>query len=247
MSNKLSRYILTLVALFAMTTGIWAQTTVTWDNNTWASGWTNDVKTHTVDGVTVTAAGIALVKNDNGNLYMAALSSGASVTFSADIPIARIEMTTATALSSLPLTPTDGWSVSSDGTSVIWEGTATKSLVCETCTLTVLKIKFFLEDAGTALTSTDGKVWTLDAMPAGNVELQVEYEPELTATFTAANDNTIEAGKATVSVKEGDSEAVAATLTDGKLTPLYENQKVILNATTGYKIRKVKAKKVATE
>ena len=87
--------------------------------------------------------------------------------------------------------------------------------------------------------------WTL-AMPAGNVVLQVEYEPELTATFKAANALTIEAGKATVSVTENGQPVNTATLADGKLSPLYQGQTVILKASEGYKFRKVEAKKKET-
>ena len=39
------------------------------------------------------------------------------------------------------------------------------------------------------LTSQDGKTWTLDKMPASNIELQVEYEP--TKVTMAANDKTM--------------------------------------------------------
>lgn len=84
--------------------------------------------------------------------------------------------------------------------------------------------------------------WTL-AMPAGNVVLHVEYEPELTATFKAANALTIEAGKATVSVTENGQPVNTATLADGKLSPLYQGQTVILKASEGYKFRKVEVKK----
>ena len=83
--------------------------------------------------------------------------------------------------------------------------------------------------------------WTL-AMPAGNVVLHVEYEPELTATFKAANALTIEAGKATVSVTENGQPVTTATLADGKLSPLYQGQTVILTAQQGYKFRKVEVK-----
>lgn len=87
--------------------------------------------------------------------------------------------------------------------------------------------------------------WTL-AMPAGNVVLHVEYEPELTATFKAANALTIEAGKATVSVTENGQPVNTATLADGKLSPLYQGQTVILKASEGYKFRKVEAKEKET-
>ena len=177
----LKRYLLTLVALLAMTTGAWAQqTTVTWDTETWASGWTSDVKTHTVDGVTITVSGSANAKNSSGNLYIYVDNSASNtLTFSADIPIARIEMTKAFPSSSLNVSPLDGWSVSSDNTTVIWEGTATKSLVCKTCTLTVTKIKFFLEEPLIALNDTK-TVATMAAMPAYDATVSYELVRDLT-------------------------------------------------------------------
>ena len=57
-------------------------------------------------------------------------------------------------------------------------------------------------------------------------------------TFNAANANTIEAGKATVTV--GGTEA---TVTDGKLQGVKMGSEVKLKANTGYKFRKVEVKK----
>ena len=57
-------------------------------------------------------------------------------------------------------------------------------------------------------------------------------------TFNAANDNTIEAGKATVTVG-----GEAATVTDGKLQGVKMGSEVKLKANTGYKFRKVEVKK----
>ena len=57
-------------------------------------------------------------------------------------------------------------------------------------------------------------------------------------TFKAANDNTIESGKATVTVG-----GTAATVTDGKLQGVKMGSEVKLNAKQGYKFRKVEVKK----
>ena len=65
-------------------------------------------------------------------------------------------------------------------------------------------------------------------------------EMTYTATFTAANANTIEAGKATVTV---DSEQ--KTLTEGKLEGVKMGSEVKLKANDGYKFRKVEVKKKA--
>lgn len=58
--------------------------------------------------------------------------------------------------------------------------------------------------------------------------------------FTAANANTIEAGKATVTVA-----GTAATVTDGKLKGVKMGSEVKLEANPGYKFRKVEVKKKA--
>ena len=57
-------------------------------------------------------------------------------------------------------------------------------------------------------------------------------------TFNAANDNTIEAGKATVKV--GDA---AATVTEGKLKAVKMGSTVTIKAKEGYKFRRVEVKK----
>ena len=59
-------------------------------------------------------------------------------------------------------------------------------------------------------------------------------------TFNAANANTIEAGKATVTVG-----GTAATVTEGKLEGVKMGSEVKMTAKQGYKFRKVEAKKVA--
>ena len=103
--------------------------------------------------------------------------------------------------------------------------------------------------AGTPLDLTEvtpGKQWKIAAMPAGNVTLNVEYEPEFTAAFKAGNANTIQGGKATVTVteKDGTTAYTGATLdADGNYKPLYEGQTITLTAQTGYKFRSVTAKK----
>jgi hypothetical protein len=57
-------------------------------------------------------------------------------------------------------------------------------------------------------------------------------------TFKAANANTIESGKATVTVG-----GTAATVTEGKLTGVKMGSEVKMTAKEGYKFRKVEAKK----
>jgi hypothetical protein len=61
---------------------------------------------------------------------------------------------------------------------------------------------------------------------------------EYDVTFKAANANTIEAGKASVTI-----DGAAATLTEGKVTGVKMGQQVKMTAAQGYKFRKVEAKK----
>ena len=92
--------------------------------------------------------------------------------------------------------------------------------------------------------NTDKTVWTLASMPAFNMELQVEYEPEFTATLKALNSFTDQQGKPTVKVteKDGTTEYTGASLdADNKLSPLYEGQNVTLTAATGNKFKSVTA------
>lgn len=88
--------------------------------------------------------------------------------------------------------------------------------------------------------------WTF-TMPAFNVELTPIYAPEFTATFKAGNSNTIQGGKATVSVTEsGATEGTGATLDEnGNYKPLYEGQTITMTAAAGYKFRTVEVKKGA--
>ena len=66
-------------------------------------------------------------------------------------------------------------------------------------------------------------------------------EMTYTATFNAANANTIEAGKATVTVG-----GTAATVTEGKLEGVKMGTEVKVTAKEGYKFRKVEVKKAAS-
>lgn len=178
--------VFSIFALLLMAaTGAWAQTTVTWDSNTWADWTDNSVKTHTVDGVTVTAGGNVSVRNSEGNLYMSANKTPANtITFSSDAPFNRIEFTKVAGWGGENVSPLDGWSVSDDGATVILEGTATKSLVCETSTLYVSKIKFYLESSLDFTEVTAGKEWKIESMPASDVELEIEYKADLTLTVS---------------------------------------------------------------
>ena len=87
--------------------------------------------------------------------------------------------------------------------------------------------------------------WTF-TMPAGNVELTPIYEPEFTAAFKAGNSNTIQGGKAIVTVTESDGTTAytGATLDEnGNYKPLYEGQTITMTAAPGYKFKSVSVEK----
>ena len=342
--DRRSRFLMTLVALFAMTTGAWAQQTIVeWTPETWQD-MPSPATTFTSGDITITATGTMGKYQGNIFLLISKWDDSNTLTFSTTgDPFTRIELTM-TNEQDPNILPDDGWTVS--GNSAVWEGEATKNLVCQSCTTTVSKITFYVgipEPVGTDLTpDATRKIWTLDAMPAGNVELLVEYfddavlvdgdvapaapadpiyvstdaalvtAPENNAvsqgtlmylaqistadaptttegfsatvptastitepgtyhvyyyivgddehsnsailgpvevevltdkfdiTFNAANANTIEAGKATVTVG-----GTAATVTEGKLEAVKMGSEVKMTAKQGYKFRKVEAKKPA--
>lgn len=81
-----------------------------------------------------------------------------------------------------------------------------------------------------------------DIMPLGTDGfVTIAAEPTYAVTFKAANANTIEAGKATVTVG-----GTAATVTEGKLEGVKMGSEVKVTANTGYKFRKVEVKKTST-
>ena len=77
-----------------------------------------------------------------------------------------------------------------------------------------------------------------DILSANALTVTIAAEPTYAVTFKAANANTIEAGKATVTVG-----GTAATVTEGKLQGVKMGSEVKVKANTGYKFRKVEVKK----
>lgn len=77
-----------------------------------------------------------------------------------------------------------------------------------------------------------------DILSANALTVTIAAAPTYAVTFKAANTNTIEAGKATVTVG-----GTAATVTDGKLEGVKMGSEVKVKANTGYKFRKVEVKK----
>lgn len=82
-----------------------------------------------------------------------------------------------------------------------------------------------------------------DILAANALTVTIAAEPTYAVTFKAANANTIEAGKATVTVGGTDK---TGDITEGKLQGVKMGSEVKVKANTGYKFRKVEVKKGAT-
>ena len=235
--QHLKQLTMTLVALFAMTTGAWADegtllTTITPDGS--------GNPTYTIDGIATIDKDGAKYNSSVG--WYSANSCYLTVTAAEGVNITKVKFTgndggTWEDTESPYQVHLSSWYVNNGSDEHIGTDAG----------VTKIEVYGYKNAAGTALTKdkndATGRTWILDKMLAGNVELQVEYEPEFTATFVAKNGNTIESGKATVSVKEGEAAAVAAKLEGNALKGLYEGQTVILTAKQGYKFRDVSAKK----
>ena len=236
--QHLKQIITTLVALFAMTTGAWADKGTLLTTINASSDFTSGSKTF--DNVATVTFDEEVSYTDYAGWY--AGGSPISVT------VAPVDGVTITSVKFfIGDNSAEDTQAPFTATLYIDNGMALQTQVNDTYYDGGLKKIEVYGTAGTALTKdkndATGKTWILEKMPAGNVELQVEYEPEFTATFVAKNGNTIESGKATVSVKEGEAAAVAATLEGNALKGLYEGQTVTLTAAQGYKFRDVTAKK----
>ena len=88
------------------------------------------------------------------------------------------------------------------------------------------------DDADPAKTYRDGDIC------AAPILVSLAAAPTYDVSFRAANANTIESGKATVTVG-----GAAATLTEGKVTGVKMGQQVKMTAAQGYKFRKVEVEK----
>ena len=191
MKSKISRFLTTLVALFAMTTGAWATdaNTVEWNNETWA-GWAENVTTHTVGDITITATGSAKAYQHDSSGEPLALVAGANdaITFTSNgKPFSSIAIQVGYGNTDIA-----GWTYNSSTWSYEWSGEPTTSVTLSGCNILADVITFTFA-AGTALTpDATRKVWTLDKMPAGNVELQVAYFPGMLVKPTSLVGGTME-------------------------------------------------------
>ena len=171
-----------LALLMMVFTAQAATITVTW-NKSDITGTSPD--SFTKDGVTVTSQMIDFTQK---NFMNAGSNTGTFTTTLGNFT--KIEVT---AMSDVSGT---GWSRS--GMNATWTGEASSSVSFQGSIMgdMGLTIVFTIEEpapAGTALKpDATRKVWTLDAMPAGNVELQVAYFPGMLVKPTSLVGGTME-------------------------------------------------------
>ena len=165
--TNIKQLILTLVALFAMTAGAWAQSSLNVVEFEVPAEWQNNESAFTAADL----PGFKAVTLDEAQTWTGAPASGKALLVYAF----------------------DGKNVCvvpfNDG--VAGYGTNDAYLKGSIYNFAA-SYKFFITTEPTEWElkpDADKKVWTLDKMPAGNVELQVEYEP--TKVTMAANDNTM--------------------------------------------------------
>ena len=192
----LKKSLLTLVALFAISTGAWADYTVTWEGTTLQGiAVQNNTATtsQTVEGITVTASKGDFFYNttySKGPVVHASSYADNGLVFSAENNIKSI------AITFTEIASYGGSTTFEAGAYTYQVSPAAKSFALpKNDSFTgITKVVFTLEgDAPVAAIEltpdADKKVWTLADMPANNIELQVEYEP--TKVTMAANDKTI--------------------------------------------------------
>ena len=191
--RKFKRLTMTLALLLTAVTGAWADYTVTWEGTTLqgiAVRSNTATTSQTVEGITVTASNGDFFYNTTypkGPVVIASSYADNGLVFSAENNIKSIAITfTESAYYG-------GEMAFEAGAHTYQVSPAAKSFaLSKNDSFTgITKVVFTLEgDAPIELTpDADKKVWTLDKMPASNIELQVEYEP--TKVTMAVNDKTM--------------------------------------------------------
>ena len=186
---NLKKLTLTLVALFAMTTGAWAQNTVTWTQAD-LSG------INLVSGQSTTISGVKLTAN-NGSVYIdgagALFFNGGNnegFTFS----VAEGSITQIVITASMFNVSAAGWTVDGTETQATWTGNA-KSVNFGTAVLAVSSIEFTISGGNSTGVDVNWDAATKTGtftMPAGNVELQVAYFPGMLVKPTSLVGGTME-------------------------------------------------------
>ena len=195
---------------------------VEWTPETWTNVSTQGQHDALTSGdITLSTTDGWLVKASDGNLTLYSADNEydhQTLTFSTTGDgFTRIELTmTSDASNHNPhITPADGWTFS--GKSAVWEGEATKSLVCQNCTTTVSKITFY---RGSGLPTGVEKDETGNIYVKSGTTVTVKATPEEGYHLVSLSDgtNTYEVdadGIATVTMPEGDADlTLTATFSD---------------------------------
>ena len=253
---------------------------VEWTPETWTNVSTTGQQEVTSGDITLTATGGCLKKESDGNLFIYASYQDNNQTFTISTEgdgFTRIEMTMeedywqGETNGNPHILPLDGWTFS--GQSAVWEGEATKKLVCQSCTTTVSKITFY---RGSGLPVGVEKDETGNIYVKKDVTVKVKATPEegyefaswaddasittaereitmgdddltVTANFTAKPYDVTLTAKNDYTIEAGKAtvtvDGTAATPAEGKISGVTKGQKVAITAATGYKFRSATAKK----
>ena len=201
------RFLLTLVALLTMTTGAWAQeevllTTVTATSLTTYSQSPDGIVTVTLDNIGSYAANYGWLCNDN---YTGTVTVEAAQGYTITRCVFR--QNPSSSPKRVLVDDLAPFTATMDGDEYyVYAATSTGDAYGDDFMNGISSIEVYgtaAAPAGTALTpDATRKVWTLDAMPAGNVELQVEYYPGMltfvsehgTVTVEGLSETTLPAG-----------------------------------------------------
>ena len=195
---------------------------VEWTPETWTNVSTEGQHDALTSGdITLSTTDGWLRKESDGNLNLYSADNEyyhQTLTFSTTGDgFTRIELTmTSDASNHNPhITPADGWTFS--GKSAVWEGEATKSLVCQNCTTTVSKITFY---RGSGLPTGVEKDETGNIYVKSGTTVTVKATPEVGYHLVSLSDGTntydVDAdGIATVTMPDGDADlTLTATFSD---------------------------------
>ena len=201
MKSKISRFLTTLVALFAMTTGAWADEVLLTTINA-----SSDFKSgeKTFDNVAKVSFSGEVSFSTTNNGWFAPYSAGKTLTVAAandDVTITRVKFYTTQGDAEDTTKPFEAELklkyvlVGSDSQQRYIVNVNGSTIGSETSSNYLTKIEVYgtAAPAGTALTpDATRKVWTLAEMPAGNVELQVAYFPGMLVKPTSLVGGTME-------------------------------------------------------
>ena len=200
--RNLKKLTLTLVALFAMTTGAWADEGTLLTTINASSDFKSGEKTF--DNVAKVSFSGEVSFSTTNNGWFAPYSAGKTLTVAAandDVTITRVKFYTTQGDAEDTTKPFEAElklkyvMVGSDSQQRYIVNVNGSTIGSETSSNYLTKIEVYgtPAPAGTALKpDATRKVWTLDAMPAGNVELQVAYFPGMLVKPTSLVGGTME-------------------------------------------------------